>query len=545
MYYLYKEKVILNKNSAKGHINIGGRKNEKTGIKALCYTLAAASVVSIVSIVNSDLTALAMEPFDYESVSTKEVYEYIIDNQNKIDIQVIGDIDLGSNIEIQTETLNQETANLEQATTAEINLSDNIETDILMDVKSININGLEKKATINDLSLIPKTGKEQTKAIIVAQDEVMNFFTNEEIVDKALDNGYAIYFECDNQQLKDKVYHKMGIIEMLPTNEDYEALAEGNAEQIQDQLERGVFTQEDLDNSNFQSVASYIIRNMSGEYLTGTVSSNSEKNKYNDLLQDIIKTRKYYTYYEDPSSVDKMDSVILQANAEEMFYPSKDNAAWNFSYYNERQEIYCWYDFEGNNWGVFTSFLTCGWLKNDYDGKYYFLTFSRMNSHPTYGGNFFNKSVYYEVLVNQHNSHIQLEDFGPTSTPSSSSVSITVGADLSANGVGASVSFSFPISDGVTISSPNNAGLDTGIATSDFEYLKDFNWGGIPGYAKENRQQLAFAVASSIDNRDYFIHTPTYVWKIGYTTSLFTATVRTWVLNPYGTVTTSKDKCVY
>ena len=227
-----------------------------------------------------------------------------------------------------------------------------------------------------------------------------------------------------------------------------------------------------------------------------------------------------------------------------MFYPSKDNAAWNFSYYNERFEMYCWYDFEGNNWGVFTSFLTCGWLKNDYDGKYYFLTFSRMNSHPTNTRNLFNKSVYYEVVVYNHNSHIQLEDFGPTSTPNSSSVEISAGLNLTANGASGTIGFKFPINNNFCkISSPNNAGLDTGIATSNFDYY-DGLW--FPSdYSKENRQQLAFAVASSIDNRDYFIHTPTYVWKIGYQVNPFFYDIQTWVLHPYGTVTASSGRCVY
>lgn len=93
--------------------------------------------------------------------------------------------------------------------------------------------------------------------------------------------------------------------------------------------------------------------------------------------------------------------------------------------------------------------------------------------------------------------------------------------------------------------SKDNAGLDTGIATSNFEYVKDFNWGSVPQYAKENRQQLAFVVASSIDNRDYFIHPPTYVWKIGYQVNPFFYDIQTWVLNPYGTVTTSSGRCVY
>lgn len=49
----------------------------KSIIKALCCAIVLGISVTIISIMNSSLTALAMEPFESEEETREEVQEYI------------------------------------------------------------------------------------------------------------------------------------------------------------------------------------------------------------------------------------------------------------------------------------------------------------------------------------------------------------------------------------------------------------------------------------------------------------------------------------
>lgn len=466
---------------------------KKTGIKALCYTLAAASVVSIVSIINSDLTALAMEPYNPQEETQEEFIEYMHENSDKIEIKVIGDMEIDNTYELNYILKNdeaQEEAMLSQQFEYAQNANNiSVETSNLgseesngkLVFESIKIDGIEKTDNISDIK--QKKNKEETKAYIISNEKIESFLSddNMDTVNELLDNGYSLYFETNSNYEIDLINHKFGLLEFLPREEDYEVQTE-NSLKVQEDIDNN----EDVDVGNGYILGSFISRNMAGEYFYGTLQSSIDDNVYNSMLTHAVLRRKNYTSYKDPANLSKVKQsaqpAIINADAAEV-YDGINLRNWHIMSYGRES----WFQAYGNRWlssdkvlfANVTTFDTYGY-SIDTSNRALYLNIIRMSVVPYNDAT--TKSVYWENISNQ--SNINLYDFGPQYQPQTATITLGFSSDLSVKAgfdgspsaevggsIGFSCSYAFPYNE-ITVSNPH-ADYQTKVATADFAYKDD------------------------------------------------------------------------
>ena len=198
---------------------------KKSIVKALCCTLVFGISVTTLSIMNSSLTALAMEPFEAEEETREEIQEYIKENKNKIDIRVVGNIDVGEYIINNVFEQSDETGGEVTAMSLDANSDAQfVGTDVKIITESVEIPNVKKYSAeqIDSISTFKKNNVEQTKVFIVSSDSLQTFFSddNMEFVNKILDDGYSIYFQHNTIQEREAIYHKLGIIDVYLEDEE-------------------------------------------------------------------------------------------------------------------------------------------------------------------------------------------------------------------------------------------------------------------------------------------------------------------------------------
>ena len=169
----------------------------KSIIKALCCALVLGISVTTISIMNSGITALAMEPRDYSVESDKELIKYVKENKNKIDINIIGDLGISNNIEFQLpaeDSLDQMQNSRQNVDNISNEVPENASTDSFIVTEDVKIDGIKTNQDIDKINLKQKVTNDQTKAIIVADDKIVDFFSDENLekINEAMTKGYSI-----------------------------------------------------------------------------------------------------------------------------------------------------------------------------------------------------------------------------------------------------------------------------------------------------------------------------------------------------------------
>ena len=151
----------------------------KSIIKALCCAIVLGISVTTISIMNSGITALAMEPRDYSVESDKELIKYVKENKNKIDIRVVGNIDVGeyiiNNVFEQSDEIGGEVTAMSLDANSD---AQSVGTDAKITTKSVEIPNVKKYSAeqIDSISTFKKNNIEQTKVFIVSADSLQTFF---------------------------------------------------------------------------------------------------------------------------------------------------------------------------------------------------------------------------------------------------------------------------------------------------------------------------------------------------------------------------------
>lgn len=495
----------------------------KSIIKALCCAIVLGISVTTISIMNSGITALAMEPRDYSVESDKELIKYVKENKNKIDINIIGDLGISNNIEFQLpaeDSLDQMQNSRQNVDNISNEVPENASTDSFIVTEDVKIDGIKTNQDIDKINLKQKVTNDQTKAIIVADDKIVDFFSDENLekINEAMTKGYSILFESYNMDEIQSVFHKLGIEEFLQK-------AENENDESSDliyQYNNGLLTDEGLpeyegefDPTIIVPYGAYIVKNMSGEYLYGTFSRNIDyKGNMDTLVKDALQVREEYTYYLDENKVRQKDNVNLTASAAEYYNIELENWYITINDISSYARFYA----KDNKTEIAQvgEFYTYGYSK-DTAGRTAFLNISRFITKPL-NEDIQTLSVYYEN-VNHNGSNFEFVSHGPQLQPSTTTVTMGWNSDLGVNanfspnnvgagisaGIGFNISYSFQVSD-VTVTNPNTIYPD--VATVDFEYDTDST------IAKQQSEQICYSVARSKGaNNDSFTHSRRNVWR--------------------------------
>ena len=479
----------------------------KSIIKALCCALVLGISVTTISIMNSGITALAMEPFESEEETREEVQEYIKENKNKIDIRVVGNIDVGeyiiNNVFEQSDEIGGEVTAMSLDANSD---AQSVGTDAKITTKSVEIPNVKKYSAeqIDSISTFKKNNIEQTKVFIVSADSLQTFFSddNMEFVNKILDDGYSIYFQHNTVQEREAIYHKLGIIDIYLEDEEYDVPTQSTTTMTtaeytvdsENNTEKQV-GEEMVQSTDETIVASYVIRNMSGGYFTGSVVSLRDRSEIDnsEIVLDAVRTRKYYTYYNEQNLVN--EDVLKTSGgltAEAATRPPIANTAWVYVKFADRNHYEFWHDQEGILAGEVTAFTSYAYTFNDLDGKYHFLVFSEMDVYPNTDSGHTSRNL--EFAVGSENSDIVIRDYGPRVQPNSGTLTFTIGADISTSGVSAGFDISYAVEK-------KDLEIDNKEATPykgyvNFYYTLPWHW-GTTDYANDNTRQVAYTIHRS------------------------------------------------
>ena len=497
---------------------------KKSIVKALCCTLVFGISVTTLSIMNSSLTALAMEPFEAEEETREEIQEYIKENKNKIDIRVVGNIDVGEYIINNVFEQSDETGGEVTAMSLDANSDAQfVGTDVKIITESVEIPNVKKYSAeqIDSISTFKKNNVEQTKVFIVSSDSLQTFFSddNMEFVNKILDDGYSIYFQHNTIQEREAIYHKLGIIDVYLEDEENDVSTKSTTTMTTAEytVDSETNTEKQVGEEMVQStdetiVASYVIRNMSGGYFTGSVVSLRDRSEIDnsEIVLDAVRTRKYYTYYNEQNLVNEdvlKTSGGLTADAATL--PTEDGTAWKYVKYSDRKHYELWVvgALAGDILaGEFTTFTSYAYTLNDLDNKYYFLVFSEMNIYPNNDANFISKNI--EFSVDSTRSDTVCREFGPRIEPQTNELTFSLGAGITNKGLSGNVSISYTVQMNDLEISNKNATTYKGC--TDFIYKKNLVYYPT-NYAKDNTQQIAYTIhRSETPSINYFYAEPKF-----------------------------------
>ena len=491
---------------------------KKSIVKALCCTLVFGISVTTLSIMNSSLTALAMEPFEAEEETREEIQEYIKENKNKIDIRVVGNIDVGEYIINNVFEQSDETGGEVTAMSLDANSdAQSVGTDVKIITESVEIPNVKKYSAeqIDSISTFKKNNVEQTKVFIVSSDSLQTFFSddNMEFVNKILDDGYSIYFQHNTIQEREAIYHKLGIIDVYLEDEENDVSTKSTTTMTTAEytVDSETNTEKQVGEEMVQStdetiVASYVIRNMSGGYFTGSVVSLRDRSEIDnsEIVLDAVRTRKYYTYYNEQNLVN--EDVLKTSGgltADAATTPPTTNTAWVYVKYSDRNHYEFWHDQEGILAGELTAFTSYAYTFNDLDGKYHFLVISEMNIYPNTDSKHTSRNIMFGV--ESENSNIVIREYGPRVQPSSNKFSFSVGPNISSNGVSAGFNISYDVVK-------PDLEIDNKEATT-YKGYTNFTYPlgliGTTDYSEDNTQQVAYTIhRSETPSLKYFVAKP-------------------------------------
>lgn len=495
---------------------------KKSIVKALCCTLVFGISVTTLSIMNSSLTALAMEPFEAEEETREEIQEYIKENKNKIDIRVVGNIDVGEYIINNVFEQSDETGGEVTAMSLDANSDAQfVGTDVKIITESVEIPNVKKYSAeqIDSISTFKKNNVEQTKVFIVSSDSLQTFFSddNMEFVNKILDDGYSIYFQHNTIQEREAIYHKLGIIDVYLEDEENDVSTKSTTTMTTAEytVDSETNTEKQVGEEMVQStdetiVASYVIRNMSGGYFTGSVVSLRDRSEIDnsEIVLDAVRTRKYYTYYNEQNLVN--EDVLKTSGgltAEAATLPTEDGTAWKYVKYADRIHTEFWNSglFGDILAGEFTRFTSYAYTLNDLDRKYYFLVFSDMYIYPNNDNGYLSRSI--EFSVDSTKSDIVCREFGPRIEPQTNELTFSLGAGISNQGLSGNVGISYTVQ-------MNDLEISNQEATTYKGYTKFLYNHALwypTNYAKDNTQQIAYTIhRSETPSINYFYAEPKF-----------------------------------
>ncbi len=476
-------------------------------VKVLCYVLALTVMVTTISIMNSDLSALAMERFNPEEESQEEFINYMHTNKNKIEINIIGDMQVNNNISFDyiaksTDELNYLSQDRESSEISVRDLNENKATS----TEFFKIDGIKKVE--NTASAKAKTNKDQTKAYIISNEKIQEFLSpdNMENVDDVLSKGYSLYFVTDSDYEIDLINHKFGLLDFLPKEENYAQEIEYSQKVLEDYDEG-----EDISTNDAFTIGCYISRNMAGEYFYGTLASSIEKEDiYDSVVMHAVLRRKNFTSYKDINNV-KAQDISLSLSAAAATENERSNFQnWHIITYGRES----WFQVYGEEWasnfyikigdihiGNITTYDTYGY-SIDEENRALYINVIRMGVVPYNGVT--TKSVYWENISVQNN--INLYQFGPQYQPQTNVLTLGFNSEFNVkagfkgdNSVGGSIGFSASYSfDFKEITVTNlHADPQTRTATADFAYSNLFNTGTACKQYSENTAYSVFRATES------------------------------------------------
>ena len=451
---------------------------KRLSIKSICITLVLTTMIAVISVMSTSLSALAMEPFSPNEESQEEFIDYMHKNKDKIEIKVIGDMPVKNNIDYTYIDEDSEKASV-KSVNSEKDASMQISEDETLVTESFQIDNIKRVENITDVKA--KTSKEQTKAYIISDEKIQEFLSAENMddINNLLSKGYSLYFITDSNYEIDLINHKFGLLDYFPKEENYEIGTEYSQKVLEDYTEG-----EELPEINSYTIGCYISRNMAGEYFFGTLMSSIEKEDiYDSIVMHAVLRRKNYTSYKDINNV-KAQNIAFSITADAATEDERSNfrnwdiAAYGreswFQAYGERISVSSLMKIDDIHIGNITTYDTYGYSIDSQNLALY-INVIRIGVVPYNGVT--TKSVYWENISNQ--SNINLYDFGPQYQPKTSTLTLgfNSGFDVKAgfngdNSVGGSIGFSASYSipfEEVEVTNPH-ADPQNRTATADFKY---------------------------------------------------------------------------
>lgn len=329
-----------------------------------------------------------------------------------------------------------------------------------------NIKKTEKTKVLN--STKEKLNKDQLLSVFIANDQINDFFSDQNTVKKLLNKGYTIFFEVNNNKEMDEVYHAYGLIDTMEENYQME---------FEDKEQR--------------PIAAYMVKNKIGEYGTGSIYTDGSKSTKYMLLQS-FKIRNYYfcDFKNFESLDDELNKNQFSVSANN---PPEDSVGENWSFIKWTEKT-----FYGNTNSSDTPtgsiLFRCSYYNynkrvlspgsmTSYDR--YFAVLSTMIVDPNDLSNHrFNYVNYLEFSLNLniYTSIIKLYEVQPKNRPEDYTVSFGVGANLDNTGKGA-LSISWSTSHNYSdLSITDYSSYTSNKAKIRYDYNKEWNW--LDGYVE-------------------------------------------------------------
>ncbi len=235
---------------------------------------------------------------------------------------------------------------------------------------------------------------------------------------------------------------------------------------------------------------------MSGGYFTGSIVTLREDNTENDnseILLDAIRTRKYYTYYNQQNLInaDVLSKDGLFAVDAAVIPPM--STAWIYEKYTHRVHFEFWHDQRGILAGEVTTFNTYAYTRNEIDNKYYYLNIMDMEVYPNINQNHLTRALTYSL--DSGNSNFVLTEYGPRIQPESNTFTYSFGTDISNNGLNGNIGVSYTVTKDDLVIRNNEATTFKAFVHFDYPFKSILGLTyGPSDYSKENTQQVAYAI---------------------------------------------------
>lgn len=464
-------------------------------MKRISIIMTAILILSIIGYVPLP-NALAMEEFNYQSESLEDVIHFAENHKSNIDIKVIGSLNVDTTLNIQYIDDSQATSassrqalalQSENAVSADKQVIDIKDADPVQLKQAIDQSMISKEipdipvSKVDSLSIhnFPKkTNKDDAKALIISNEMIPSVFFDENIsnIKDVMEQGYAVYFEIYSMSERDQVYKQLGLFDVVNTYEE----------------------------DDVKPYAAYVIRNKTGGYYTGALLSNSREDFLEDIIVDIIKTRNYYTSYNESNYVKEESSGGFLWNASaDMVSPS---SAWTQTLYEDRTSGN--YKYGSSIIHSVTNYTTYGYTTHDVGSLHYYCVYSRMFVEPNTSGNYksnYSKELLFRVKANGYQSSNVVTDYGPKEQPSTNTLGFNLGGGISKNGISGNIGFSYSVTRSDLKISNSEASMTNNIASTTFTYTKIL-WAS--SYLKNQSEQQAGAIIRDNSKRGYLTIAP-------------------------------------
>ena len=365
----------------------------KKKLKIISLFLCISLTLGVLPLVSN---AQRVEPMPSEILSYLDVTNQIKQNKDNIELHYIGKND---------------SSRFELSTITDISVIEDI--------------------SLNTLRATKKTNENELKLLYICENQIDSAKENSS-VRQALDKGYLVYFEAQDHEDVDEIFSVL-------TGYDV------NTQEIAS----------DESESTHVINACFVAKNLNGEYYTGTlyISQNSPQDaKDEQILVNAWQDRNLHYYT-------KNDSSLTSALTKEVLSSKSPSIADSFTISDSWKVLSSWHK---NTWteaasGFYNEFSLSEWicfLGVRSGGKDYYAwcvesyatpnsnVFVNPNNRPIqYNGT---SSVIYGNDANLMQNNALLFSYSPNTTPSSSSVSVSLGGDIS-NQLSLGISASYEI----------------------------------------------------------------------------------------------------